>query len=87
MLEISHDYLSLSKFVNDPQKTNALLYDAFIQRLRLPLEVFKKLCKCLWKGEGLFYFLIICAMVPFSVPFTLLGFNFECATCLIFIIY
>lgn len=57
MLEISCEYLSLSKFVNDPQKTNALLYDAFIQCLRLPLEVFKKLCKCLWKGEGLFSFL------------------------------
>lgn len=42
MLEISCEYLSLSKFVNDSQKTNTLLYDAFIQCLRLPLEVFKK---------------------------------------------
>lgn len=47
-LEISPKYLSFNKFVNYTQMTNALLYDAFIQRLCLPLEVFKKICKCLW---------------------------------------
>lgn len=60
-----------------------LLYNVYVCLLKF----LRKICKCLWKGEGLFYFLIICAMVPFSVTFTLLGFIFECATCLIFIIY
>lgn len=55
-LEISYKYLSFNKFVNYTQMTNALLYDAFIQCLCLPLEVFKKICKCLGEGGCFFFF-------------------------------
>lgn len=69
-LEISYKYLSFNKFVNYTQMTNALLYDAFIQCLCLPLEVFKKICKCLGGGGGCFFFNNPCyGTVLFSVMF------------------
>lgn len=58
--------------------TDALLYDAFIQCLRLPLEVFKKICKCL--GGVLFFcffFLIICAILLYFTLFSVMSFLLE----------
>lgn len=81
-VEISYKYLSFNKFVNYTQMTNALLYDAFIQCLCLPLEVFKKICKCLGGILFFVFFLIICAMVLYFIVqcyVNFVGFYFDCA--------
>lgn len=52
--------------------TDALLYDAFIQCLRLPLEVFKKICKCLG-GVFVFVFLIIRAILLYFTLFSVMS--------------
>lgn len=59
--------------------TDALLYDAFIQCLRLPLEVFKKICKCLGGVLFLFFcfFLIICAILLYFTLFSVMSFLLE----------
>lgn len=71
--------------------TDALLYDAFIQCLRLPLEVFKKICKCLGGVLFLFYLFFLNNLCYITVLYVVqcyvffVGIYFECATWLIFI--